>query len=133
MSTITYNRDAASIDAKTLTQESDSRTLIVTSGTPSHSADQPFTIELKRKLPAFASLQPGANVPVRRFMLNVKRHVTVFSGTELEQLVPVIAKVEMSIPVGVPDSEIDDRLHDVIGLLGNATVQEAVKLGIVQE
>lgn len=56
--------------------------------------------------------QPG-NAGVSRTLLNRQRQVVINEGLDNERIVPIVVKLEVSMPVGADADALDDLLHDI--------------------
>lgn len=121
MTTFTHDRDGSSVSADVFTENADSTTLLYKT---EHSDQNPSTLEIARKL-------PSSNGKVRRVYLNRRRGVTLNSGTADAESVLGIAKLELSIPVGMDDSDVKSLIDDIIGAASTAEFAETREFGIV--
>lgn len=122
MTTITHDRNGASVSADVFTESPDSSVLLYKT---EHTDKTPSTLELARKLPA-------PNGQVRRIYLNRRRGFTLNPGTADAKDVLALAKLELSIPVGLADSEVETLIHDIVGMVATTEFGEARQFGIVQ-
>lgn len=121
MSTINFNSDVTAKIASGLTEQADSHAYLIKT---EHTDSLPSTIQLRRRL------AKGAG-SVRRTYITRTRNIVVDAGTELERVVPIVAKMEFSIPVGVAEADVTEVRDDLIGIVSSAEVTELNKYGIL--
>lgn len=68
---------------------------------PGHTPVNPFTLTAVSRLP----VPRKGNAGTTKTTLSLRREITINKGTDQEKIVPMIARIETSVPVGVSQSD----------------------------
>jgi hypothetical protein len=79
--------------------------------TPTHSSTFADKLTLTSTPP---KAQPG-NAGVTRTIINRNKEVTINAGLANERIVPIVVKLEVSMPVGALETDLDLVLHGIRG------------------
>jgi len=76
---------------------------------PTHTSEKADKLTLTSTPP---KPQPG-NAGVTRTLINVQREVVINAGLSNERIVPIVVKMEVSMPVGASVADLDTVLHRI--------------------
>lgn len=122
MTTFTHDRDGVSVSADVFTEQSDSTVLIYKT---EHSDRTPSTLELSRRL-------PDNKQTVRRAYLYRRKGIILDAGTATERVAMIHGKLELSIPIGCADADVETIIDDIVGVTATTEFAELRQFGLVQ-
>lgn len=111
MSTITFDRNTVAQTATLLSATQDSNQFLLLD---EHTSEKPEVLSVRRKL------APGGAGTVHRCFITRQKSVVINDGTDDSIIMPITAKIELSVPVGAEDLDVDAVLDDIKGCI-NAT------------
>lgn len=94
-----------------------------------HTVELPRSITVQSELPSPRKGNPGTT----KTTVNVRFSVTLDQGAATERVVPVIAKLQTSFPVGTVEADRKTALNRLIAIIGDDDIDTLFMSGILPE
>lgn len=119
-------RPISQMEIRKLRENSSDSVLYINSD---HTVALPRTVTVQSELPAPRKGNPGTT----KTTVNVRYSVTLDQGQATERVVPVIAKLQTSFPVGTTEADRKAALDRLIAIAGDADIDTLFMSGILPE